>query len=70
VLKRSARRHQIIAMATYMIVPRTGDDGFDISVVGDRGDRHTILNFKTEADAEAWIVQDEQHDRRRYLTAE
>jgi len=54
-------------VATYTIVRRTGDDGFDVAVVGNDGARHTILNFKTEADAGAWIVQDEEHDRRRDL---
>ena len=58
---------QIIGMGTYTIVRRTGDDGFDVAVVGNDGARHTILNFKTEADAGAWIVQDEEHDRRRDL---
>jgi hypothetical protein len=54
-------------MASYTIVPRIGDDGFDVAVVGSDGARQTILNFKTEADAGAWIAQDEQHDRRRDL---
>ncbi len=54
-------------MATYAIVPRIGDDGFDVSVVGSDGARQTILNFRTEADAEAWIVQDKKADQRRDL---
>jgi hypothetical protein len=65
--KRPARRDQIIGMASYTIVPRISDDGFDVAVVGSNGARQTILNFKTEADAGAWIAQDEQHDRRRDL---
>ena len=54
-------------MATYTIVRSNGDDGFDVAVVGSDGVRQTLLNFPTEADAEAWIVQDEQHERRRGL---
>jgi hypothetical protein len=50
-------------MATYTIIRRIGDVGFDVSVVGSDGARQTILNFQTEVEAEAWIVQDEQLDR-------
>ena len=56
-------RNQIIGMATYTIVRRIGDVGFDVSVVGSDGARQTILNFQTEAEAEAWIVQDGRLDR-------
>lgn len=54
-------------MATYTIVHSIGDDGFDVAVVGSDGVRQTLLNFPTEADAEAWIVQDEKDERRRGL---
>jgi len=57
-------------MAIYTILRRIGDDGFDVSVVGSDGTRQTILNFTTEADAEAWIRQDKQDDRRRGLVIE
>jgi hypothetical protein len=50
-------------MATYTIVRRTGDVGFDVSVVGSDGARQKVLNFQTETEAKAWIVQDEQLDR-------
>ena len=50
-------------MATYTIVRRTGDVGFDVSVIGSDGARQKILNFQTEAEAEGWIIQDEQLDR-------
>ena len=70
VLSRSVRRGQMISLATYKIARRVGDDGFDVSVVGSDGARQTILDIKTRADAEARIIQDEQHDRRRGLVAE
>ena len=54
-------------MASYTIVRNIGDDGFDVAIVGSDGVRQTILNFSTEADAEAWIVQDELDERRRGL---
>jgi hypothetical protein len=50
-------------MATYKIVRRIGDVGLDVSVVGIDGAKQTILNFQTEAEAEGWIIQDEQLDR-------
>jgi hypothetical protein len=52
-------------MANYTVVPRSSDDGFDVAVIGNDGARQTILNFRTETDAKAWIVQDERHERRR-----
>lgn len=66
-LCRSGSRHQILVMATYKIVRSSGEDCFDVAVVGSDGARQTLLNFPTEADAAAWIVQDEKHERRRGL---
>jgi hypothetical protein len=45
-------------MASYTIKPRADGAGFDIGVVGSNGARQTMLGFKTEAEAEAWIAQD------------
>jgi hypothetical protein len=39
-------------------------------VIGRNGVRHTILNFHSEADAKAWIVQDKKLDRYNGLAAE
>jgi hypothetical protein len=47
-------------MSIYTIVRRADQPGFDISVIGDEGVRHTMLGFKTEADAEAWIQEDKR----------
>jgi hypothetical protein len=47
-------------MSTYTIIARTDQVGFSVGVVGDDGARQTILGFKTEADARAWIAQDER----------
>ena len=67
---RPAWRYQIRGMARYTIVRNAGDDGFDVAVVGSDGARQTILNFQTEADAKAWIVEDERDERRRSLMAD
>jgi hypothetical protein len=45
-------------MATYTICPRLDGRGYDIRVVGINGSRQTMLGFKTEAEAEAWIDGD------------
>lgn len=43
-------------MATYTVIPR--GDVFDVAVISRNGARQTMLGFKTEAKAEAWIRQD------------
>jgi len=45
-------------VATYTIVPRPDQPGFDIAIAGADGTRQTMLGFKTTDDARAWIVQD------------
>jgi hypothetical protein len=47
-------------MATYTIIPHPDQSGFDIAIVGANGARQTMLGFSTEADAQAWIAQDER----------
>ena len=47
-------------MATYTIIPRPDQSGFDIAIVGADGTRQTMLGFKTTNDAKAWIIQDER----------
>jgi hypothetical protein len=47
-------------MSTYTILPVGDGSGFNIGVAGLNGARQTILGFKSEADAEAWIVQDKR----------
>lgn len=44
--------------STYTITPRVDLAGFEIAVVAADGSRHTMLGFKTKAEAEAWIEQD------------
>jgi hypothetical protein len=46
-------------MATYKIIPRSDGDGFDVEVIGADGVHNTMLGFKTEADAQEWIAQDQ-----------
>jgi O-glycosyl hydrolase len=45
-------------MTQYIIVPNGDASGFNIAVSGANGARQTILGFGSEAEAEAWIVQD------------
>ena len=47
-------------MTTYTIIPRPGQSSFDVAKVGADGARQTMLGFKTEADATAWITQNER----------
>jgi len=47
-------------MATYTVIPRTDQTGFDVAVVGNDGARQTLLGFETEVDAQAWIEQDKR----------
>jgi len=58
-------------MATYTLMPRRDGDGYDIRVVDADGAHHTMLGFKTEADATAWIVHDTKIEeaRERALSA-
>jgi hypothetical protein len=51
--------------STYTITSRADLAGFDIAVVATDGSRHTMLGFKTMAEAEAWIEQDRRRDRLR-----
>ena len=44
-------------MASFTISARADQDGFEIEVVEHEGAPQTILGFKTQADAEAWIVR-------------
>jgi hypothetical protein len=53
--------HPILqGMAIYTLMPRQDGDGYDIRVVEVDGARHTMLGFKTEADAMAWIAHDKE----------
>ena len=45
-------------MATYTILVRSDEAGYDIAVVADNGSRHTMLGFRTQAEVEAWIAAD------------
>jgi hypothetical protein len=52
------RANHIPIMTQYIIVPNGDGSGFNIAVSGANGTRQTMLGFSTEAEAEAWIVQD------------
>jgi hypothetical protein len=47
-------------MSIYTIIPLNDGAGFNIGVAGTNGARQTILGFTTEAEAEAWILQDKR----------
>jgi hypothetical protein len=55
-------------MATYTLMPRRDGDGYDIRVVDADGARHTMLGFKTEADATTWIAHDTKIEEARERT--
>lgn len=54
-------------MANYIIVPDGSGSSFNVGITGTDGARQTLLGFATEAEAEAWILQDKrlsrEHDR-------
>ncbi len=50
-------------MASYAITVRGDPAGFDVEIVACDGVRQTMIGFKTQADAEAWIVLDAQLNR-------
>jgi hypothetical protein len=47
-------------MSIYTILPVSDGIGFNIGIAGSNGARQTILGFKSEAEAEAWISQDKR----------
>jgi hypothetical protein len=48
---------------TYALSPRPHGRGYDIHVISSEGVHQTMLDFKTEAEAEAWIASDKERDR-------
>ena len=55
-------------MASYAITVRGDQAGFDVEIVARDGVRQTMVGFKTQADAEAWIVRDAQLNRSRRVS--
>lgn len=47
-------------MAKYNINPGEDGVGFEISVISDNGAHHTMLGFKTVAEADTWIAEDQR----------
>jgi hypothetical protein len=47
-------------MQTYVIVYRGDRAGYDVQIKADDGSRHTIVGFKMEADAKAWVEDDKR----------
>jgi hypothetical protein len=45
-------------MNAYKITKHPGGNSYDVHVVGAQGIRQTMLGFRTEEEAEAWIVTD------------
>jgi hypothetical protein len=50
-------------MTTYTASPRPGAAGFDVHVKGSDGIHQIMLDFNTEAEANAWIASDKERDR-------
>lgn len=47
-------------MTTYTIIPHGDGSSFNIGIAGSDGARQTMLGFESQAEAEAWIVQDKR----------
>jgi hypothetical protein len=47
-------------MTTYAIIPNSDGSGFNVGIAGSDGARQTMLGFESEAEAEAWIIQDKR----------
>ncbi len=47
-------------MSTYVITPNSDGSGFNVGIAGSNGARQTMLGFESEAEAEAWIIQDKR----------
>ena len=47
-------------MANYIIVPDGSGSSFNVDITGADGARQTLLGFASEAEAEAWIIEDQQ----------
>jgi hypothetical protein len=47
-------------MSTYVIIPNSDGSGFNVGIAGSDGARQTMLGFESEAEAEAWIIQDKR----------
>jgi hypothetical protein len=47
-------------MSTYVIIPNSDGSGFNVGIAGSNGARQTMLGFESEAEAEAWIIQDKR----------
>ena len=45
-------------MPTYTISPRLPKGGFDVHVIDSGGRHQTMLDFKTEVEAQTWIRED------------
>jgi hypothetical protein len=50
-------------MSTYVIIPNGDGSGFNVGIAGSDGARQTMLGFASEAEAEAWIMQDKRLDQ-------
>ena len=56
-------------MGNYTLIARPDGIGYDIGVVSANGARHTMLGFKTRAEAQAWIDVDQAADRTEGVTS-
>jgi hypothetical protein len=49
-----------VVVQKYMIVDREDGAGYNVELIDAIGVHHTILGFETEAEAQAWIEQDQR----------
>ena len=47
-------------MITYTVIASAGPTGFHVKIAGSDGNRQTMLGFRTESDADAWIANDKR----------
>jgi hypothetical protein len=50
-------------ITTYNTAPRPDRQGYDIHIISSDGIHQTMLGFKTEPEASAWIASDKERDR-------
>ncbi len=55
-------------MSTYRIVLRQRQPGYRVDIVSNDGTRHSVLEFETEADAQAWVQVDQGLEAFRYAS--
>lgn len=59
-LRRLTEDDHSVGMSIYTVATNADRSGWNVFVKFENGGRHTILGFKTEAEARAWIAESER----------